>query len=153
VVYFHSFLPVNSQMTTNITAITSSICINEPKNPPKKPSAQSITIIMASANHIFIANSPFFISQHLFLSLFLIGLGAPDAMARRRTVSSNQTISGEKTNNIDISDKTIKLPMQEFLENYSNKGTVQGFRSGLVLFIEFFGKPIEPILEDLYCQQ
>jgi len=97
VVYFHSFLPVNSQMTTKITAITSSICINAPTpGKAKNPTNQSSTIIMTSANHIFTANSPFFFySQHLFLSFFLIGLGVPDAMARRRTESSDQTISEE----------------------------------------------------------
>jgi hypothetical protein len=52
-------LPVNSQTTTKITAITSSICISEPKpGKAKNPTAQSITIIMAIVNHVFIANAP-----------------------------------------------------------------------------------------------
>jgi len=104
VVYFHSFLPVNSQMTTKITAITSSICINEPTpGKAKNPTNQSSTIMIAIVNHLFIANSPIkaqlVLSTYevvLFdLSFFLIGLGAPDAMARRRTESSDQTISEE----------------------------------------------------------
>ena len=57
-VYFHSFLPVNSQITTKITAITSSICINAPTpGKAKNPTNQSNTIIMAIVNHVFIANS------------------------------------------------------------------------------------------------
>src|SRR4030042_2679643 len=59
IVYFHSFLPVNSQTTTKITAITSSICINAPTpGKAKNPTAQSNTIIIAIVNHVFIANSP-----------------------------------------------------------------------------------------------
>ena len=57
--YFHSFLPVNSQTSTRITAITSSICINEPMpGNAKNPSAQSTTMTIAIANHVFIKNSP-----------------------------------------------------------------------------------------------
>ena len=54
-------MPVNSQTSSKITAITSSICINEPMpGKAKKPSAQSITTIMAIVNNVFvfIANDP-----------------------------------------------------------------------------------------------
>src|SRR5659263_339040 len=46
-------------MTTKITAITSSICINEPTpGKAKNPTNQSITIITAIVNNVFIASSP-----------------------------------------------------------------------------------------------
>jgi hypothetical protein len=54
--YFHSFLPVNNQTTTNITAITSRICINAPTpGKAKKPTNQSITRMTTIVNNVFIA--------------------------------------------------------------------------------------------------
>jgi hypothetical protein len=52
-VYFHSFLPVNSQITTKIAAITSNICISAPAlGKAKNPTDQSITVMMAIVNHV-----------------------------------------------------------------------------------------------------
>ena len=53
--YFHSFLPVNSQITTKITAITSKICISAPTpGKAKNPTSQSIKITIAIVNQVFI---------------------------------------------------------------------------------------------------
>jgi hypothetical protein len=58
IVYFQGFLPVRSQTSTKITAITSSMCINAPTpGKAKNPINQSITTITAIVNNVFITNS------------------------------------------------------------------------------------------------
>jgi hypothetical protein len=63
--YFQSFLPVNSQTTINITAITSSICINDPTpGKAKKPTNQRTTRIRTIATIVFI-KYPFYLQRYV----------------------------------------------------------------------------------------
>jgi hypothetical protein len=66
--------------------------------------------------------------------------------------------AGEKPNNVDIQseyesrkienrEKTTARPMEKFLDSLS-KGTKKSYRRGLELFIEFYGKDVNVILEE-----
>jgi len=66
--------------------------------------------------------------------------------------------AGEKPNNVDIHselesrkienrERTNAKPMEKFLDSLS-KGTKKSYRRGLELFIEFYGKDVNAILEE-----